>query len=159
MPSDAPPDEITTSLFDKALENFSASSSLLSLTIPKSFKFKKLWLNNESNIGLLESYTCPFELFFSSLKINSSPVDITETFNLLYTSISSVPDAASCAISAELSNFPLFTTTSPFLKFSPIGLIFWFCFTFSLTITLSSNLLHFSCMTIVSTPSGNIAPV
>ena len=75
--------------------------------------FKKLWLNKESNIGLLESYTCPFELFFSLLKINSSPVEITDTFNLLYTSISSVPDAASCAISAELSNFPLFTTTSP----------------------------------------------
>ena len=51
-------------------------------------------------------------------------VEITETFNFAYISISLFPDAASCPISAALSNFPFLTTTSPLFKFSPIGLIF-----------------------------------
>ena len=51
-------------------------------------------------------------------------VEITETFNFSYISILLFPDAASCPISAALSNFPFLTTTSPLFKFSPIGLIF-----------------------------------
>ena len=40
MPSDAPPEEITTSLLDRASAYLAANLDLLSLTIPMSDKFK-----------------------------------------------------------------------------------------------------------------------
>ena len=158
MPSDAPPDEMTTSAFCKACSYASASASSRSGTIPQSITSICLLCNMAFSIGRLASKICACAAS-EPAATTSSPVDIMATRRQRATSICAVPDAASWPTKAAVIICPLVIIISPLAKFSPGGRILLAFDNFALITTVSPVRLQSSCIATQSGPGGMTAPV